>query len=133
MAENKKQSSDNCSKSSQSSSSSGSIDELPPAVVKMELTLGEYLGSGQFSKVYKVKCNERPDQEFVIKCFKFNDLNLEWKEKCLKNEMLVMKRLSTHPNIVKAYKFIKTRIMAFIVLLPPPALYRTRKLAISFI
>jgi serine/threonine protein kinase len=57
-----------------------------------------------------------PDKELVIKVINHSRIGVEWKEKCLNNEMKVMRNLSEHPNIVKSYECIKTRKLAYIVM-----------------
>jgi serine/threonine protein kinase len=99
-----------------SSDSTTDDTKLPPALIKKGLKLGPLIGTGAFAKVYRVEWNKMPDKELVIKIINHSRIGVEWKEKCLNNEMNVMLKLSKHPNIVKCHECIKTRKLAYIVM-----------------
>ena len=100
--------------SSAASADSVTVDGIPKAITDKGYKLGERLGSGAFSTVYRATKADMPGR--VLACKKFDLTNRAhevWREKCLKSEMKIMMRLK-HPNIIKALDVIKTRKMAFI-------------------
>jgi len=101
--------------SSAASDGSAFNDLCPPAVTSKGFRLGDKLGFGAFSTVYKAFSDQMPGQVLACKRFDLTDgrVNEEWRQKCLKQEMKIMLKLK-HPNIIKAYDVIKTRKAAFI-------------------
>jgi len=99
-----------------SSDSTTDDTKLPPALVKKGLKLGPLIGTGAFAKVYRVEWNRMPDKELVIKIINHSRIGVVWKEKCLNNELKIIRKLSEHPNIVKSHECIKTRTFAYIVM-----------------
>lgn len=75
----------------------------------------EELGSGGFSKVYKVKSKHPPYQEYACKMFDLTKIEENWNMKCLRQEMLIMFKI-VHPNIVHGMDTFKTRTSAFIIM-----------------
>jgi serine/threonine protein kinase len=99
-----------------SSDSTTDDTKLPPVLVKEGLKLGPLIGTGAFAKVYRVEWNRMPDKQLVIKIINHSRIGVVWKEKCLNDEMEIMRKLSEHPNIVKSHKCVKTRKFAYIVM-----------------
>jgi len=90
--------------------------KLPPALIDKGLKLGPLIGTGAFAKVYRVEWNRMPDKQLVIKIINHSRIGVVWKEKCLNNELKIIRKLSEHPNIVKSHECIKTRTFAYIVM-----------------
>ena len=104
--------------SSNPSSSSDSSDRggtllCPPALTERGLTIGERLGGGQFASVYKAKWKKLGDKEIAVKRIIIADVPEMWRDKCMKLEMKIIKKLQ-HPNIIKVHDIIKTRKLVFI-------------------
>ncbi|RWS25006.1 testis-specific serine/threonine-protein kinase 1-like protein [Leptotrombidium deliense] len=86
----------------------------PPAIAERGYSIHELLGTGAFAKVYKAK-NEKEmgDKDMAVKIIKLAKVSLEWKDKCLKVEMKIVKKMQ-HPHIIKVYEIFKTRRSVFI-------------------
>lgn len=73
----------------------------------------EKIGKGHYSTVYRAKWSERPDQQLACKRISIEDVDEEWKAKCLNRELAIIYSLK-YKYIVEVYKIIKTRRVVFI-------------------
>ncbi|XP_054155605.1 uncharacterized protein LOC128954065 [Oppia nitens] len=95
-----------------------SKDELPKAIVDMGYSLQKEIGKGMYSTIFKVKNNDNKrqdleDKQLVCKWIDVESAPKMWKQKCMKLELKVLKRV-LHPFIVRTYDLIKTRNSVFI-------------------
>lgn len=99
----------------QSSDSTNSVGGTPKVISDKGYKFEKEIGVGGFSKVYKAR--DKDNRVMACKRFDLTTEGLqEWKDKCLKQEMQLMTRLSKnkHPNVIQTYDAIKTRRQAFI-------------------
>ena len=89
--------------------------DLNPPVVRIQgYKIGELLGIGQFSKVYRArKKNDMTgtSEEYAVKVIMDYQDQPWWPQ--LNNELKISIKLE-HPNVVKVYRVIKTKHRAFI-------------------
>ena len=72
------------------------------------------LGEGKFSKVYKATMTkDHKVEDIAVKLIRFDNVESQWREGQLKNELKITKKLK-HENIIKIIEVIKTRRRAFI-------------------
>lgn len=76
-------------------------------------TIGEQIGGGAFSKVYKATCKLTPDKDIAVKIISLDQVPEIWKEKSLRKELKIIRRLQ-HPNIIRVWNIIKTRHSVYI-------------------
>lgn len=86
---------------------------IPQFIIDQGFNLKEQIGSGHFSKVFLATYNQMPETVIACKRIDITQVEEDWAENCLKQEMLIMKRLR-HPHVVKVYQVFKTRTTAFI-------------------
>ena len=75
--------------------------------------LGEEIGKGSYSTVYKATWTELPNVELACKRISIEDVNEEWKSKCLNRELKIVNRIK-YKYIVEVFKTIKTKRLVFI-------------------
>ncbi|XP_054161492.1 testis-specific serine/threonine-protein kinase 3-like [Oppia nitens] len=87
---------------------------FPKAVTDLGFILGEKVGEGAYATVFKVTSSKMPDKLLACKWFDLtNPDQAVWRDKCLKNEMKIMRKLK-HKNVMHAHDVVKTRRQAFI-------------------
>ena len=90
------------------------IPELPPFLKSKGFSLIEKIGGGAFAAVYKASWTQMPNTVIAAKVISLTDeTKAVWVQKCLKNEMKIIKSLN-HPNVVRVYESIKTQRTAYI-------------------
>ncbi|XP_054167447.1 uncharacterized protein LOC128964831 [Oppia nitens] len=103
---------------SQISRDGSSIDSqtgvLPKKIANKGYALGEKVGAGAYATVYKATWNKMPNKQLACKYFDLTIINnMEWREKCLKNELKIVRKFK-HQHIVRTYEVFKTPHHAFI-------------------
>lgn len=73
------------------------------------------LGSGGFSKVYKVRNRNQPNVIYACKIFDLLQVDETWAQRCLMKEMNIMYTIF-HPNIIQLRDSLKTRRAAYIIM-----------------
>ncbi len=92
---------------------SDSSDLCPPAIANKGFSIGERIGGGSFSKIYKAKWNQLPGREITVKLIEIKDIDQQWSEKGFKKELKILKKLQ-YENIIKVYEVLKISTKAFI-------------------
>ena len=82
-------------------------------IIAKGFNLKEPIGSGQYATVYRASWDKMPGVDIACKRLEIEELDEVWRDKCLNQEMNIMKRLK-HPNIIQVYQVFKTRRLAFI-------------------
>ena len=78
--------------------------------------MGKEIGAGAFSHVFnaeKISEKGHKNRKLAVKIVKFTDVEKEWKDQKLMDEMKISKRLN-HKNVVKVHDVIKTGRRTFI-------------------
>lgn len=104
-----------------SSGRSSTIDNMksqegelcPLALRDRGYTIGEEIGGGAFSRVYKANYKLAPDKDIAVKIISLDKVPELWKEKSLRKELKIIRRLQ-HPNIIRVWDIIKTRHSVYI-------------------
>ena len=90
-----------------------SSNVCPPALRERGYEINEEIGGGAFSKVYKAKYKVLFEKEIAVKVISLDKVPEVWREKCLKQELKILRKLQ-HPHIIKVWDIIKTRRNVFI-------------------
>ena len=90
-----------------------SVNICPPALRERGYEINEEIGGGAFSKVYKAKYKVLFEKEIAVKVISLDKVPEFWREKCLKQELKILRKLQ-HPHIIKVWDIIKTRRNVFI-------------------
>lgn len=88
----------------------------PPIITSKGYVVGKEIGAGAFSHVFnaeKISEKGHKNRKLAVKIVKFTDVEKEWKDRKLMDEMKISKRLN-HKNVVKVHDVIKTSRRTFI-------------------
>ncbi|XP_054157381.1 testis-specific serine/threonine-protein kinase 1-like [Oppia nitens] len=75
--------------------------------------LKELMGRGHYSLVYRCLWDRSPKMDIACKCIDLDTVDKEWKSKCLKHELIVIRKLK-HRHIVRMYDILETPNIVFI-------------------
>lgn len=79
----------------------------------MGFNIGEEVGSGNFSRVYKDTSKCLGDRIIACKLIRLGKVPAVWKDKCLRKEPKIIRSLY-HQHIIRVYDIIKIRTKVFI-------------------
>lgn len=85
----------------------------PPALRERGYEITEEIGGGAFSRVYRARYKQLADKEIAVKIIALDKVPEVWREKCLRQELRIVRKLQ-HPHIIKVWDIIKTRRNVFI-------------------
>lgn len=88
-------------------------DICPPALKERGYQIMNEIGGGAFSKVYRAKYKPMGDKEIAVKIISLDKVPEIWREKCLRTELKIIKKLQ-HPNVIKVWDIVKTRRSVYI-------------------
>lgn len=101
-----------CSLSPQSQTAANK-EICPPALRERGYEINEEIGEGAFSRVYRARLKAMADKEIAVKIIALDKVPEVWREKCLRQELRIVRKLQ-HPHIIKVWDIIKTRRNVFI-------------------
>lgn len=86
---------------------------LPLVIRERGYNMGDEIGAGNFSRVYKATSKKLGDRTIACKLIRLDKVSALWKDKCLRKELKIIRSLH-HPYIVRVYDIIKTRTKVYI-------------------
>ena len=97
-----------------SQESAARADQCPPVLRDAGYSIENLIGSGTFSKVYRARRSSgNLEKPLAVKIIDFNNVEAEWKDRCLNNELKICARIK-HDNIVRIENVTKTHRHAYI-------------------